>query len=436
MKIANIVAWVAGTLILLTALNTTMAAVPDQLEGNLTIVDAIPDDNAPSVVQLGQDLKLNATGALAEALRAELAKPNGVVVLYLDGVRMVKVFARRLEDSENDITFAFQLTRNSADQANREAWDSLLKTQTAWKMDLGAAVGIGESPARLYGTSGKFTFYVAMGKHIGLCLGIGIVLLLLAFRLLVTKSRMLRDESSGFYSLGKSQMAFWGLLVVITFTALWILTGTMENIPPSTLILLGISASTGLGAVLVNRDVPGMKNSNLLALSKARSDYDDLILKIKSYAEKHLTEMKNAQLLLQAMKDKGATLTPEKELELKSLPNQINALNDAILQKSYKDKMGLDSTEWAQMKTLEGEILALELAIDASQPRGFWRDIVNDGKGASFHRAQVVVWTLVLGAVFVGGVLKNISMPEFSETLLLLMGISNSTYLGFKTLEK
>jgi hypothetical protein len=49
---------------------------------------------------------------------------------------------------------------------------------------------------------------------------------------------------------------------------------------------------------------------------------------------------------------------------------------------------------------------------------------------------QVVIWTLVLGAVFVRSVLQTISMPEFPETLLVLMGISNATYLGFKTAEK
>jgi hypothetical protein len=42
------------------------------------------------------------------------------------------------------------------------------------------------------------------------------------------------------------------------------------------------------------------------------------------------------------------------------------------------------------------------------------------------------VWTLVLGGVFVWGVYRNMSMPEFDASLLTLMGISAGTYVGFK----
>ena len=67
---------------------------------------------------------------------------------------------------------------------------------------------------------------------------------------------------------------------------------------------------------------------------------------------------------------------------------------------------------------------------------GFWQDICDDGNGLSFHRLQVVIWTAVLGVVFVGSVSRTMSMPEFSDTLLTLLGISNGTYLGFKIPEK
>jgi hypothetical protein len=49
---------------------------------------------------------------------------------------------------------------------------------------------------------------------------------------------------------------------------------------------------------------------------------------------------------------------------------------------------------------------------------------------------QVVIWTLVLGVVFVVSVIQTMSMPEFPGSLLILMGVSNVTYLGFKIPEK
>lgn len=50
----------------------------------------------------------------------------------------------------------------------------------------------------------------------------------------------------------------------------------------------------------------------------------------------------------------------------------------------------------------------------------------------SFHRLQIVIWTLVLAVVFVVSVAVSLEMPTFDAKLLALMGISSGTYLGFK----
>jgi hypothetical protein len=63
---------------------------------------------------------------------------------------------------------------------------------------------------------------------------------------------------------------------------------------------------------------------------------------------------------------------------------------------------------------------------------GFIKDLVSDDKGVSFHRMQMVVWTVVLVMVFIYAVYDNVLMPVFDPTLLGLMGISSGTYLGFK----
>lgn len=68
--------------------------------------------------------------------------------------------------------------------------------------------------------------------------------------------------------------------------------------------------------------------------------------------------------------------------------------------------------------------------------RGFLKDVLSDADSISLHRFQMFIWTLVLGVIFIASVYKNLSMPEFSTTLLGLMGISSGTYLGFKVPEK
>jgi hypothetical protein len=70
------------------------------------------------------------------------------------------------------------------------------------------------------------------------------------------------------------------------------------------------------------------------------------------------------------------------------------------------------------------------------ESRGFLNDILSDGTGVSFHRFQIVVWTIVLGFIFSRRVLNHLTMPDFSTNLLTLMGISSGTYLGLKLPEQ
>ncbi|MES1245194.1 MAG: hypothetical protein ABUT39_26550 [Acidobacteriota bacterium] len=67
--------------------------------------------------------------------------------------------------------------------------------------------------------------------------------------------------------------------------------------------------------------------------------------------------------------------------------------------------------------------------------RGFLQDVLSDEQGISLYRFQLFAWTLVLGVIFCASVYNGLQMPQFSTTLLGLMGISSGTYLGFKVPE-
>jgi hypothetical protein len=71
-------------------------------------------------------------------------------------------------------------------------------------------------------------------------------------------------------------------------------------------------------------------------------------------------------------------------------------------------------------------------ASQVSPSRGWARDLLSDENGVSFHRLQIVGWTIVLAGVFVRAVWRELAMPDFDATTLALMGVSSSTYLGFK----
>jgi hypothetical protein len=66
----------------------------------------------------------------------------------------------------------------------------------------------------------------------------------------------------------------------------------------------------------------------------------------------------------------------------------------------------------------------------------FLTDILSDADGVALHRLQIVVWTLILGAVFFAEIFRSFRLPTFDSNLLILMGISGVTYVGFKFQEK
>jgi hypothetical protein len=66
------------------------------------------------------------------------------------------------------------------------------------------------------------------------------------------------------------------------------------------------------------------------------------------------------------------------------------------------------------------------------QHTGFWSDLLTDDTGWAFHRFQIVIWTLVLGAVSLWSVRQTLALPTFDNNLLILMGISSGLYIGSK----
>ena len=84
--------------------------------------------------------------------------------------------------------------------------------------------------------------------------------------------------------------------------------------------------------------------------------------------------------------------------------------------------------------------ISIKFGAKASLPlkgnRNFLCDVLTDGESYSVQRVQIFAWNLILGIYFVGYTINNKTMPEFSETMLLLMGISSASYLGNKIPEQ
>jgi hypothetical protein len=62
----------------------------------------------------------------------------------------------------------------------------------------------------------------------------------------------------------------------------------------------------------------------------------------------------------------------------------------------------------------------------------FFIDLFCERENMSFHRVQLIAWTVILAFVFVRSIFVSLGMPNYDPTLLILVGIVNGTYLGLK----
>jgi hypothetical protein len=196
-------------------------------------------------------------------------------------------------------------------------------------------------------------------------------------------------------------MAWWFFLILIGYVVIWLISGDQDTITPSLLGLMGISAGTALGAVLIESSSGGAA-----ALSNAATQSIALDAAVKDAQQK------------QADATALSVATP----------------GDLALHQAVVDAQAKVTVIQSQLTTAKA---TLNQAATPPTSRNWVLDILSESDGTiALHRFQIVVWTLVLGIMFLVSVFYELTMPEFSTTLLAAMGISAGTYLGFKFPEK
>jgi len=211
------------------------------------IAAASDNSNGPDMVALRDRLTLTVTNL--STLLAQAKSPKKAVVLYINGVALKGIEPEAADTNKNQLRFHLVRTEEA-----RKAWAALLGNP--WlKKNVSVSVGLeGEVPIetdvekfplvviRLVG----FWFFVAA---VG-----GLTIWLWKKQ---TRTEMLRDPGPKPpdgqhrpYSLAKVQMAIWFWLTVTSFLFIYVITYTFDTIPTSVFVLMGISAATGLGAMV------------------------------------------------------------------------------------------------------------------------------------------------------------------------------------------
>jgi len=77
--------------------------------------------------------------------------------------------------------------------------------------------------------------------------------------------------------------------------------------------------------------------------------------------------------------------------------------------------------------------IADQEGVDTKRHTSFFRDLITDATGNwSLQRVQILVWNLLFGAYYCYQVYRMLTMPDIDESMLVLMGLSSSAYIGGK----
>lgn len=220
--------------------------------------------------------------------------------------------------------------------------------------------------------------------------------LLLFFVVLSIKSNILRDGpiAAGAtrppMSLARTQMAIWLFLVMITYVWIWLITDELNTVTPSVLGLMGISAGTYLSAAAIDQNTTAQSPM----LRTLNEQVDSLRLSIDELDQQQTDVLESAEV------------------------DAVSAARESLQLRKVQLEKTISTLRTSRTKA-KGQTSAI-------------MQLLSDDSGVRLHRFQIFAWTIVLGVIFVTKAVSELNMPEFSATLLGVMGISSGTYLGFK----
>ena len=350
--------------------------------------DAEMNGESPGTCKVGDRVLAKVSKKnLHDWMDKEAGQVIGNLVLTLDGQLLVGRSA-----SYDGKHLIFKLKRIPGDDENLKVWKSVLARTTLFspsKVEL--AVALTDSLQRIAPRSiqlelvSNLRVYSAIGLY---------VFLVVAFVIFASSSRIIRDTASRRrdgelpFSLARTQMAWWFFVVLGGFIYIWLVTGDYNSLTAGVLGLIGISSTAGLAAI---------------SIDTSKNDEKTIVI--------------------QKLKKETATLSAQiKQLEvaLAQTPLAASELNFERDQKLQR----LDEIA-AEQRTNSSVSIPMN-----NIP--FVSDLLQGNQGISFHRFQLVAWTIVLGSIFGYSVFNELRMPELDATLLGLMGVSSGTYVGFK----
>lgn len=291
------------------------------------------------------------------------------LILFLNGEPMTSLVGRIVDPARQLVLFWLDRT---ADDAG--AWAKLtgappILGEKSGLISMLVSVGTtaeGPWPRAAASKAADLAIDFLVFDPIALAFGAGAIAAALGVVVLLgANTGLLRDgDRYSTFSLARCQMTWWLFLITAGFLYIWLTTGQFTGVlSPQSLVLLGISGTTGLAAIAITpKPVP-----------KAQP---------------------------------GAPEAGEVVEDVENLP--------------------LPAEQGKPAGTQERTAKRGQFFFDLLQSE------INGVESIQLHRIQILIWTIILGVVFVWEIYSSYQMPKFDTNLLIMMGISGSLYLGFK----
>lgn len=192
------------------------------------------------------------------------------IVLFLDNYKLTTIVGDVIDDST--INFTMDSTLDATDQ-DKDFWASEYKTALKEDGRVKSVLKIGKKDGSLISKPYEGIYVNIYNQKMKLIISWIFIILSLVLIWAAMKTDILREncqcnctdktkKGRKPFSLSRSQMALWTIIVAFSFTYIYLITGEMPDITEGTLILLGISSTTTLGGSLIDSNDKTAKKEN------------------------------------------------------------------------------------------------------------------------------------------------------------------------------
>ncbi|TAL70164.1 MAG: hypothetical protein EPN82_05995 [Bacteroidetes bacterium] len=254
LRIKNIISWIL-LLILFFFINSfysiSKEIIVREVKAN---VDSV--NSNPYMIGLGDYITVKLDGSL-DSLQQKANQRHKKIIPFIDNVALKGIYPIIIDSTNNKLVFHLKRT-----ETNKDAWLSLLGSPKSFTRHSTFSIGIEDDipVATAINKSENIISLIVIHKTEFIISLVVMIILIIIFIYLIYKSDIIRinypDPGEGKkkpYSLCLFQMAFWFFIVLISYIFLWIMIQDYVPIPSSVLVVLGISAITGLLGTSMNQ---------------------------------------------------------------------------------------------------------------------------------------------------------------------------------------